>query len=326
MKIKAIDVEQLYHTYLRKGLYWRPTRTFIHYIRKLVLPGFQGVPLFDVLSFFVKGLMKGSITTRAKALSFSFFMALFPMLLFMFTLLPYFPIHGILDELYTNLQELLPANVYGPVIQTINEVFSHKHNTLLSVGFLATLFVSVNGMDSIIQAFNQSTNTIESRSFIKRKLICLYLVVLLYFLITFVLSIMLGYKKLMMYFIDTGILTKNFWYYVLNVGRWVISVGLTMAIISGIYYVAPVKKQRLGFVSAGSTLSTVLFFLATGGFNFYISNFSKYNALYGSIGTLIILLLWIYLSACILLIGYELNISIANSKIHRNLLTKEIKY
>lgn len=326
MKIKAIDVEQLYHTYLRKGLYWRPTRTFIHYIRKLVLPGFQGVPLFDVLNFFVEGLMKGSITTRAKALSFSFFMALFPMLLFMFTLLPYFPVHGILEELYTNLQELLPTNVYRPVIETINEVFNHKHNTLLSVGFLATLFVSVNGMDSIIQAFNQSTNTIETRSFAKRKLICLYLVVLMYFLITFVLSIMLGYKKLMMYFIDTGILTKNFWYYALNVGRWVISVGLTMAIISGIYYVAPVKKQRLGFFSAGSTLATVLFFLTTGGFNFYISNFSKYNALYGSIGTLIILLLWIYLSACILLIGYELNISIANSKIHRNLLTKEIKY
>lgn len=326
MKPKNINIEQLYRNYAHKALYWRPTRTFLHYIRKLVLPGFQGVPLFDVLKFFIKSLLRGSITSRAKALSFSFFMALFPMLLFMFTLLPYFPVQGILEELYTNLQEILPTNIYSSVIQTINEVFSHKHNTLLSVGFLATMFVSVNGMDSIIQAFNHSSNTIESRSFLKRKLICLYLVIILYFLITFVLSIMLGYKKLMLYFTDMGILTKNFWYYALYVGRWIISVALTMALISSIYYIAPVKKQRLGFVSAGSTLSTILFFLTTGGFNFYISNFSKYNALYGSIGTLIIFMLWIYLSACILLIGYELNISIVNSKIHQNLLMKEEEY
>ena len=92
MKLKNINIEQLYRNYARKALYWRPTRTFLHYIRKLVLPGFQGVPLFDVLKFFIKSLLRGSIITRAKALSFSFFMALFPMLLFMFTLLPYFPV------------------------------------------------------------------------------------------------------------------------------------------------------------------------------------------------------------------------------------------
>ena len=99
MKPKNINIEQLYRNYARRALYWRPTRTFLHYIRKLVLPGFQGVPLFDVLKFFIKSLLRGSITTRAKALSFSFFMALFPMLLFMFTLLPYFPVQGILEEI-----------------------------------------------------------------------------------------------------------------------------------------------------------------------------------------------------------------------------------
>ena len=313
----------LYKKWLRKGLYWRPVRTFLHIIRKLILPGFQGVPLFDVLTFFIRGLLKGSIINRAKALSFSFIMALFPMMLFMFTLLPYFPIQGIQEELYTNLQEILPTNIYSSVIRTVNEVFNHKHNTLLSIGFLATVIVSVNGMDSIIQAFNQSSNTLENRSFLRRKLICFYLVFVLYILIVVVLSIMLGYKKLMFYLIDTSVLTKNFWYYALNVGRWIISIAMTVGIISSIYYIAPVKKQRLGFFSAGSTLATILFFWATSGFNFYISNFSRYNALYGSIGTLIIFLLWVYLCACILLIGYELNISIANSKIHKNFLMKE---
>lgn len=323
MKKKNTDMALLYKKWLRKGLYWRPVRTFLHIIRKLILPGFQGVPLFDVLTFFIRGLLKGSIINRAKALSFSFIMALFPMMLFMFTLLPYFPIQGIQEELYTNLQEILPTNIYSSVIRTVNEVFNHKHNTLLSIGFLATVIVSVNGMDSIIQAFNQSSNTLENRSFLRRKLICFYLVFVLYILIVVVLSIMLGYKKLMFYLIDTSVLTKNFWYYALNVGRWIISIAMTVGIISSIYYIAPVKKQRLGFFSAGSTLATILFFLATSGFNFYISNFSRYNALYGSIGTLIIFLLWVYLCACILLIGYELNISIANSKIHKNFLMKE---
>ena len=170
----------LYKKWLRKGLYWRPVRTFLHIIKKLILPGFQGVPLFDVLTFFIRGLLKGSIINRAKALSFSFIMALFPMMLFMFTLLPYFPIQGIQEELYTNLQEILPTNIYSSVIRTVNEVFNHKHNTLLSIGFLATVIVSVNGMDSIIQAFNQSSNTLENRSFLRRKLICFYLVFVLY--------------------------------------------------------------------------------------------------------------------------------------------------
>ncbi len=306
-----------YKKWLRKLLYWRPVRTFLHTIRKLVLPGFQGVPLFDVLSFFIRGLMRGSIVYRAKAMSFSFFLALFPLLLFMFTLLPYFPIKGIIQELYVNLYNLLPDNIYGQVIETMNDALNHKHNTLLSIGFIATILVSVNGVDSIIRAFNQSSSTIETRSFFKRKLICLYLVFILFLQITIVLSVMLGYKRFMLYLLGQGILTKNFLFYLMSFGRWIISIALTMAVISSIYYMAPVKKQRIGFFSAGATLSTVLFFLLTGGFNYYISNFSRYNALYGSIGTLIIVLLWIYLCSTILLIGYELNISIANSKIYR---------
>jgi membrane protein len=310
----------------RKALFWRPVRVLIHDIRKLVLPGFQGVPLFDVLSFFIRGLMRGSINNRAKALSFSFFLALFPMLLFMFTLLPYFPVHGLLEELYIYLQSILPNEVYKPVIETINEVFNHKHTTLLSVGFLATIVVSVNGMDSIVRAFNQSSNTIENRTYIRRKIICLFLVVILYLLVSTVLSIMLGFKRIVIYLLDSGLITNNIIFVIINIGRWILMIIMALVVISVIYYLAPVKKQRLGFFSAGSTLSTILFFMATAGFNFYISNFSKYNVLYGSIGTLIIFLLWLYLCSCILLIGYEINISIANSKIQKRLLKEEEKY
>ena len=173
----------------RKLLYKRPVRKFLHLIKQITLLGFQGVPIFDVLEFFIRNLLKESIANRAKAMAFSFFLALFPMLLFLFSLLPYFPIQGIINELYSALNEMLPADVYAKVINTMDEILTHKHTVLLSVGFLGTLVVSVNGMDSIMQAFNQSLNIIETRSFVKRKLLCLYLVLLLFVLVAVVLAV-----------------------------------------------------------------------------------------------------------------------------------------
>lgn len=302
----------------RKLLFKRPVRKFLHLIKQITLPGFQGVPIFDVLDFFIRNLLKESIANRAKAMAFSFFLALFPMLLFLFSLLPYFPIQGIINELYSALYDMLPADVYAKVINTMDEILTHKHNVLLSVGFLGTLVVSVNGMDSIMQAFNQSLNIIETRSFVKRKLLCLYLVLLLFVLVAVVLTIMMGYKHFTAYLLSRDLIAENFWYYAMNVGKWILMIAIGLFVISSIYYVAPVKKQRLNFFSAGASLSTVLFFLVTAGFRLYIENFSNYNALYGSIGTLIIVMLWIQLSCMILLIGYELNISIVSTKNKNN--------
>ncbi len=317
-KQKIADLSAFFKALPRKMLYWRPVRKFLHIIRKITLPGFQGVPIFDVLYFFIQNLLKDSIANRAKAMAFSFFLALFPLLLFLFSLLPYFPIQGILDEMYLTLNEMLPPDVYVKVVNIMDEILTHKHNVLLSVGFLGTIVVSVNGVDSIMQAFNQSLNIIETRPLVKRKLLCLYLVFLLFVLVVVVLSIMMGYKHVMAYLLSQDLIAKNFWYYVLNIGRWVLMVVFALGVISAIYYVAPVKKQRLNFFSAGATLSTILFFLVTSGFRLYIENFSKYNALYGSIGTLIIIMLWIQLSCMILLIGYELNICIVSTRDKHN--------
>ena len=314
MKKRKESLVEYFQKLPRKLLYKRPVRKFLHLIKQITLPGFQGVPIFDVLEFFIRNLLKESIANRAKAMAFSFFLALFPMLLFLFSLLPYFPIQGIINELYSALNEMLPADVYAKVINTMDEILTHKHTVLLSVGFLGTLVVSVNGMDSIMQAFNQSLNIIETRSFVKRKLLCLYLVLLLFVLVAVVLTIMMGYKHFTAYLLSRDLIAENFWYYAMNVGKWILMIAIGLFVISSIYYVAPVKKQRLNFFSAGASLSTVLFFLVTAGFRLYIENFSNYNALYGSIGTLIIVMLWIQLSCMILLIGYELNISIVTTK------------
>lgn len=300
-----------------KMLYKRPVRKFLHYIRMVSLPGCNGMPLFDVLNFFIRGLLQDSIANRAKSMAFSFFLALFPLLLFTFTLLPYFPIEGLQQEFYHYLQPILPESIYSKVVETMNEVLNHKHNTLLSVGFLSTIIVSMNGVDSIMQAFNQTLNKKETRGFLRRKLICLLLVFMIFVLVIVILGTMMGYDWFVEYLFSHDIVRSQVMFTLMAFGRWLVMIFLSVGVISCIYYIAPTKKYRVGFFSAGSVLSTGLFFLVTWGFNYYISNFTHYNALYGSIGTIIIAMLWIQLCCTILLIGYELNISIATSKIYK---------
>ena len=311
------NIEEKFGAWLHRMLYKRPVRKFLHYIRMVSLPGFNGMPLFDVLNFFIRGLLQDSISNRAKSMAYSFFLALFPLLLFTFTLLPYFPVEGLQLELYHYLQPILPESIYSKVVETMNEVLNHKHNTLLSVGFLSTIIVSMNGVDSIMQAFNQTLNKKETRGFLRRKLICLLLVFMIFVLVIVILATMMGYDWFAEYLFSHSIVKSKFLFVIMAIGRWLVMILLSVGVISCIYYIAPTKKYRAGFFSAGSMLSTGLFFLVTWGFNFYISNFTHYNALYGSIGTIIIAMIWIQLCCTILLIGYELNISIATSKIYK---------
>ncbi len=298
----------------RRFLFWRPIRETIHASHKITPWGFQGLSLFDVAKFFIEGLQKGSITQRAAALSFSFFLAIFPTIIFFFTLIPYLPIAHLQAEIYANLELIIPDAAYDMVKSTIDGIMLKKHNSLLSFGFLAALYFSTNGMDAIIKAFNQTTHAIESRKFVKRKLICLALVLITVFLIVIIFSFIIGYQYLLDYLVNIGFLSNGFVYYLFIFGKWCLLVLLTCLTISSFYYMAPANKKGFRFISAGSILATILFIVLMVGFNIYIDNFSRYNALYGSIGTLLIILLWIYFNAIVLLIGFELDASIASTK------------
>ena len=178
------------------------------------------------------------------------------------------------------------------------------------VTFILAVIFATNGFDSIIEAFNNTYHTIESRSWIKQKLISS----LLFFIISFILIIsilLLTTSSLFLDFlVEKKILTSIINVYLLIIGKWIILIAMFFFTISFIYYLGPAKSIKFRFISAGSSLATFLTLIATIGFNFYVQNFSSYNALYGSIGTLLIVLIWIYFNAIILLIGFELNASI----------------
>ena len=278
--------------------------------KKIVLPGFDKLPLYDVAVFFLKGLWNGSITTRASSIAFNFFVALFPTIIFFFTLIPYIPIDGIQEAIMSTIKSALPSDIYKLVSNTIEEIVLRQHSGLLSFGFIFALYYASNGIRGLITGFNNTYHALETRSVFEQYLISLLLTVILSFVILFSSSFYIAGTSGLKYLVNQGILNNSLVYYLIKYGKWIFILVSLFFGISFIYYLAPIRKERFRFISAGSSLATILILITTWGFNFYINNFSKYNALYGSIGAFIVLLMWLYLNAIVFLIGFELNASI----------------
>lgn len=287
--------------------------TLIRYSRKLVLPGFNKMPLYDVLAFFIKGLMKGSLSMRAAAFSYNFFLALFPTILFFFTIIPYIPIPDFQDSLLELMQSFIPEKAFATVEGTLFDIIKRPHSGLLSIGFLLALYFSTSGIHSLIISFNQSYHAVEDRSWIMQRLISILLVIILSVMLIIAIAL-LTIGPLVLDWLVKQDLLKGSGYYFILAGKWLITLALLFFAYSFLYYLAPASKSRFRFISAGSTLASLLTILLSFGFNYYVNSISKYNTLYGSIGTLIIVMIWIYLNAMIVLIGFELNVSIQNAK------------
>ncbi len=283
----------------------------VPFANKLVLPGCAGVPLVQILAHF----SNRDLWQSAKALAYSFLMALPPLLIFFFTLIPYLPIEGIQNELLTQLSTILPGGIYDRIAPTINDVMGHKHSSLLSIGFISSIILAANGIHGLLQSFNSVSHSIEWRSFVHRYLLCLLLVIVIYVLVVAILSLLIGYKFFIQFMISRNFMAETkLSLFAFSLGRWLLLVFLTLLTLSLVYYLAPVKKQRINFLSIGSVISTLMIFGLSWAFQVYINNFNNYNILYGSIGTLLVLMLWIYANCVVILAGYAVNIAIADSR------------
>jgi membrane protein len=272
------------------------------------------MPVYDVAAFFIRGIQKGAISMRAAAFSYNFFLALFPTIIFFFTIIPYIPITGFQDNLLGLLQNFIPKKAFDAVEETLFDIVKRPRGGLLSVGFIMAVYFSTNGIHSLIVAFNQSRHTVETRSWIKQRLISIVLVVILSLLIIIAIVLITLGPVALDFLVKHNMLRGSFTIYLIVAGKWIVSSTMLFFAFSFLYYLAPAAESRFRFISAGSTLSTVLTLLASVGFNYYVNSISRYNTLYGSIGTLIIIMVWIYFNAMIILIGFELNVSIRNAK------------
>ncbi len=288
--------------------------------KKIVLPGFDGLPLYDVIVFFFKGLMDGAITTRASSIAFKFFLALFPAIIFLFTLIPYIPVPHFQTTLLDTIHSSVPENFYTLISSTITDIVSRHHGGLLSIGFIMALYFASNGVHGVIIGFNNTSHSIETRKWWQQYMISIVLMLILAVIVVFSIAIIMLGTMGMKYFVTAHLLKRSVVLYLIKYGRWIVVLLMVFFGSSFLYFLAPAKRERFRFISAGSTLATLLFIATTSGFNYYVNNFARYNALYGSIGTIIVIMMWLYFNSISLLVGFELNASIS---IARKTMTKK---
>lgn len=290
--------------------------SLIKYSQKISLPGFEKIPIHDVAIFFFKGIREGSLTMRASAVSFSFFLALFPTIIFIFTLIPYIPIPNFQVQLLSLMQSFMPHNAYKATEDTILDILTNQRGGLLSIGFISALYFSTNGFDALITAFNNTYHGVETRSGFQQRMVSVFLVVIATLLMTIAIALIIISELALNKIFDPG----DFSYYLIQTGRWVIVFALFYFLISFTFYLGPAKKSGWKFISPGSMVATILSIAMSVGFAYYVNNFGTYNKLYGSIGTLIVVLLWIYFNSLVVLVGFDLNVSIREAKKNKSAL------
>jgi len=283
--------------------------------KKIILPGFDGLPLYDVTVFFIKGLSKGYITSRASAISFNLFLAIFPALIFFFTIIPFIPIENFQQTLLALIHDFMPGKAYETVRETVEDIVTRPRGDLLSIGFILSLYFSTNGINSLMEAFNNTYHAMETRTIIKQRLICLLLMIIISLLLIIAIGLMTFGNDILTLILPRGITQSGLYFGAIRLIKWLIILATLFFTTAFLYYFAPAKRKHFRFISAGASLATFLIIVTTLGFNFYVDNFSKYNVLYGSIGTLMVVMLWIYFNSFSLLVGFELNASIKNAKV-----------
>jgi membrane protein len=286
-------------------------------------PGHQKISVYEVLSFLFKEMERDSILIRASSISFNFFMSLFPTILVIFTLIPYIPISTFQYTLLVNLSNILPESVYLLVNDTVNDILTRQQGGLLSLSLLLAVYYSSRGVISLMDSFDKALPTFRKRNFINRQLVAFKITALLFLLVVASVTLFIGGEAIINW-IMKGIhaqdSTTYFWFTTI---RWLSILFIFYFSVSLIYYFGPATNVRWRYFSAGSTLASALMIFISILFSWIIDQFGQYNKLYGSIGTLIVLLLWIYYNSLSLLIGFELNASIEMSSHTAKMLAKE---
>ena len=287
---------------------------FIIQIARRIKPiGFAGLSLYDVAIFFWKGLMEGAITTRASSLAFNFFLAFFPSIIVFFTLIPYIPIEGLQETLMELLAVVLPPSTNEITFTTLDDIINNPRGGLLSLGFILALYFSTNGINSLIEAFNSSYHIREIRPLIQQRILSLGLTLLLSVMLIIAIGLIIFGTVVVSYLVENSIITSSAADLIIY-GKWMVMLAMLFFGISILFHLGPALKSKWKLFSPGSIFATIFIIITSIGFNYYINNFSQYNKIYGSIGTLMIILLWMYFNSIILLTGFELNASISNAK------------
>ncbi|TXI80570.1 MAG: YihY/virulence factor BrkB family protein [Flavobacteriales bacterium] len=301
----------------RRLLYSRQNRRMIGWAKRIILPGFEGFSLYEISRFFFNALFEGNLITRASAISFKVFLAFFPAVLVMLTMIPYVPIADLQTKLLATFHDMLPQEVYAFIESTLHDLLIRKHGALLSVSFLVGVYMASNSIDAILVGFSGSANHTTWHSALKQRLLSLGLLMALSILTLIAIPLLTFSGSLIYRLEEVGFFSSYFQVAALFAAKWVVSILVVVMFVSLLYNAGDPTTRRFRLFTPGAILAVVLIMVVSQALAFMFSYITDYNALYGSIGAILAVQLWLYFNMIVLLVGYELNTSIVRARIQR---------
>ncbi len=292
--------------------------------KQISLPGFGHVPLYNVIQFFIEEIQQDSINIRASSIAYNIFLAVFPLTIFFFTLIPHIPVDDLQAQLLTLMHDLLPEYTYKTIETTILDIISIPRKGLTSIGFILALFFASNGVGSMIATFDKVNPAFKNETFYVKRLKAIAITILLTLVLIITIILIIGGQLVLSEITSIFNIKDGVVYYLLKVIQFLTFFFLTFNSVALIYYFAPSVKTRWNYFSAGATFTTMLVLISTYGFTYFINNFNSYNKVYGSIGAIMAVMVLLYIYSMFLIIGFELNASIALNKSLGNKIDRKV--
>ena len=291
---------------------------FTTFFKNIKLPFLQGISLYELLHFYISGIIQGALSYRAAAVSWSFFMALFPFALFILNLIPYIPIAGFQKDFLEFVAQAVPPNTYGAIENIINDILHNSHSGLLSSGFILSVFLMTNGVNAVMSGFETSEHIIVKRAFFRQYFVALAISLLLSFILILTVAAIIVSEVVIQKTIIQDVLSSRISDRIslIQTSRYLFVLIMIVFIIAILFKFGIHQTRKRAFITIGTVFTTVLIVVTSYFFGIWVVKFSKYNELYGSIGTLLIVMFYLWINCMILLLGFELDASIYKLQRH----------
>jgi len=284
----------------------------VRFFKRFKLPGLEGLSLYDLLELYVTGIVKGALTTRASAIAFNFFMALFPFALFILNLIPYIPIDNFQDDFLYFISQNVPPNTYDAIQMIVYDILNNSYKGLLSSGFILSVFLMTNGINAILGGFELSEHITITRGFFKQYFIALAISIAFSLILIVTVVAIIFFEVLIQKIRTQGLISNDV--YLIEWGRYLFLILMILITTSILYKYGTKETSKITFISYGAVFTTILFVISSYVFGIYVEKFARYNELYGSIGTLLVLMFYIWINCVVLLLGFELNATLSKLK------------
>ncbi len=274
-------------------------------LHKVKFPSLQHNSLYDIIKLYLSGIISGDVTHRASAIAFSFFMALFPFALFLLNLIPFIPLDNFQNDFLIFVSQSVPPNTYDAIEAILEDILNNSYQGLLSSGFLLSIFLMSNGINALLDGFEMSKNISEKRGYIHQYAVAIALSLIIAFLLLLTVATLI-FVAVVIHKIETqsGYVSEV---PLIETSRYLFVFIMILFITSTLYKFGTKESKHISFISYGSVTTTILFVLTSYVFGVYVEKFARYNELYGSIGTLLVMMFYVWLNCILVLLGFELN-------------------